>query len=87
MPDCIFCKIAGGEIPAAKRYEDDDVIAFDDLSPQAPYHVLVVPKAHIQSAADITPENSALAAKCFEVIAKLDKDNNLNNGFRVINNC
>ncbi len=87
MPDCIFCKIARGEIPSAKRYEDEDVIAFNDLNPQSPVHILVVPKQHIESAADITADNAHLAAKCFEVIAKLAKENNLQNGFRVINNC
>jgi histidine triad (HIT) family protein len=87
MSDCIFCKIARGEIPSTKRYEDDDVIAFNDLSPQAPFHVLVVPTTHITSAADITGDNSALTAKCFEVIAKLAKQENLATGFRVINNC
>jgi histidine triad (HIT) family protein len=86
MPDCIFCKIAKGEIPSAKRYEDDEVIAFNDLSPQAPFHVLVVPKTHIASAADLDAANSGLAAKCFEVIAKLAKQENLAAGFRVITN-
>jgi histidine triad (HIT) family protein len=85
MSDCIFCKIIAGEIPSTKRYEDDDVIAFNDLYPQAPVHFLVVPKLHIPCAADITPENSDCVAKCFEVIAKLGKD--LGTGFRVINNC
>jgi histidine triad (HIT) family protein len=87
MSDCIFCKIAKGEIPSTKRYEDDEVIAFNDLYPQTPFHVLVVPKTHITSAADITSENSGLVAKCFEVIGKLAKDEKLDNGFRVINNC
>jgi histidine triad (HIT) family protein len=87
MPDCIFCKIARGEIPSTKRYEDEDVIAFNDLNPQSPVHILVVPKQHIESAADITADNAPLVAKCFEAIAKLAKENNLQNGFRVINNC
>ena len=85
--DCIFCKIANGEIPATKVYEDDTVIAFNDLEPQAPSHILVIPKAHIASAADITPENSAVISHIFEVIAKIAKDNNFNDGFRVVNNC
>jgi histidine triad (HIT) family protein len=87
MSDCVFCKIASGEIPSTKRYEDDKVIAFNDLYPQAPVHFLVVPKQHIQSAADITPENSAIVARCFEVIAKLTEEEKLPGGFRVITNC
>ena len=87
MSDCIFCKIANGEIPSNKAYEDETVLAFYDLDPQAPTHVLVIPKEHIASAAEITPENSAVVAHIFEVIAKLSKDLGLANGFRVINNC
>ena len=85
--DCIFCKIANGEIPATKVYEDDTVVAFNDLEPQAPSHILVIPKAHISSAADITPKNSAVIAHIFEVIARIAKDNGFNDGFRVVNNC
>ena len=85
--DCIFCKIANGEIPSTKVYEDDTVIAFNDLEPQAPTHILVIPKQHITSAADITNENSAVIAHIFEVIAKLAKELNLGDGFRVVNNC
>ena len=59
MDDCIFCKIIKGEIPSKKVYEDDDVLAFYDLEPQAPFHILIIPKQHIKSAAEITPENSA----------------------------
>lgn len=86
MSDCIFCKIAAGEIPSSKHYEDEDVIAFNDLNPQAPVHILVIPKKHLVSAADITPENSALVAKCFEVIAKLAQTEKLDGGFRVLTN-
>lgn len=85
--DCIFCKIANGEIPSTKVYEDDTVVAFNDLEPQAPSHILVIPKSHISSAADITPENSAVIAHIFEVIAKIAEDNGFNDGFRVVNNC
>ena len=85
--DCIFCKIANGEIPSTKVYEDDTVVAFNDLEPQAPSHILVIPKQHISSAAYITPENSAVIAHIFEVIAKIAKDNGFNDGFRVVNNC
>ena len=85
--DCIFCKIANGEIPSTKVYEDDTVVAFNDLEPQAPSHILVIPKAHISSAAEVTPENSAVIAHIFEVITKIAKDNGFNDGFRVVNNC
>ena len=85
--DCIFCKIANGEIPATKVYEDDTVVAFNDLEPQAPTHILVIPKAHISSAADITEENSAIISHIFEVIAKLSKKFHMDGGFRVVNNC
>ena len=73
MSDCLFCKIAAGEIPSDKVYEDDTVLAFRDINPQAPTHILVIPKAHAaDSAAQITAEaNSAVVAHCFEVIAKI----------------
>ncbi len=85
--DCIFCKIANGEIPATKVYEDDTVIAFNDLEPQAPTHILVIPKAHITSAADIDEANSGVIGHIFEVIAKIAKEQNMDNGFRIVNNC
>ena len=70
MSDCIFCKIANGEIPSTKVYEDDTILAFKDLSPQAPVHVLLIPKQHIASCDDITPDNSAVVAHIFEVAAR-----------------
>lgn len=85
--DCIFCKIVNGEIPATKVYEDDLVVAFNDLEPQAPTHILVIPKEHISSASDVTEENSKVIAHIFEVIAKLSKDLKMDDGFRVVNNC
>ena len=85
--DCIFCKIANGEIPTTKVYEDDSVIAFNDLSPQAPIHILIIPKEHIASAADVTADNSAVIAHIFEVAAKLGKDLGLEDGYRIVNNC
>ncbi len=84
---CIFCKIVSGEIPSAKVYEDDKVLAFKDLEPQAPVHVLIIPKQHIESMAAITPENSAVVAHIFEVAAIIAKENGLENGFRVVSNC
>ncbi|MDR3313187.1 MAG: histidine triad nucleotide-binding protein [Oscillospiraceae bacterium] len=86
MPDCIFCKIAAGEIPSNKAYEDDDVLAFHDVNPQAPVHLLIIPKAHVAAgAAEITSENSALVGHCFEVAAKLAKELHLE-GFRIVTN-
>lgn len=84
--DCIFCKIASGDIPADKLYEDDRVVAFNDLSPQAPVHFLVIPKNHVQSAAELTGEHAADIGRVFEVIARLARERGLENGFRVITN-
>jgi len=86
MNDCIFCKIAEGVIPSAKVYEDETVLAFRDINPQAPVHILVIPKMHIGSAAEITDENAEAVAACFKVIAKIAKQEKLDNGFRVISN-
>lgn len=87
MNDCIFCKIAAGEIPSNKVYEDDQVLAFYDLNPMAKVHVLVIPKAHIANASEIDETNSAVVAHIFEVIAKIAKDLQLDQGFRVVTNC
>ena len=87
MSDCVFCKIAQGEIPSNKVYEDSQVVAFHDLDPQAPVNVLLIPKEHIASALEITPENSAVVAHIFEVAAKLAGELGLQNGFRIVNNC
>lgn len=84
--DCVFCKIANKEIPSKKAYEDDSVYAFYDLDPQAPVHILIIPKEHIQSAAEITPQNSAIVAHIFEVAANLAKELHLDGGFRIVNN-
>ena len=87
MDDCIFCKIAAGEIPSQRVYEDENVYTFRDIAPQAPVHILVIPKQHlVSSVAELTEENSFLAAKCLEVIAKLVKTEGLGDGFRVISN-
>lgn len=87
MSDCIFCKIAAGEIPSTKVYEDETVLAFLDLDPQAPQHILLIPKTHIQSAADITAANSAVVAHIFEVAAKIAAEKGFSDGFRVVTNC
>lgn len=87
MNDCLFCKMVSGEIPTNKVYEDDTVLAFRDIDPQAPTHVLVIPKQHIKSADDVTAENSAVISHIFEVIAIIAKQEGLTNGYRVVNNC
>ncbi len=87
MDNCLFCRIISGEIPSTKVYEDDDVFAFRDIAPQAPVHILVIPKTHIASAGEVTEENSVLVAKCFEAIAKIAVQEKLGSGFRVISNC
>ena len=85
--DCLFCKIIAGDIPSAKVYEDEYVFAFRDINPQAPVHVLVVPKKHICCARAINADNSHYVAKCFEAIAKIAREEGLDNGYRIINNC
>ena len=85
--DCLFCKIIAGEIPSSKVYEDEYVYAFKDINPQAPVHVLIVPKTHICCADKITSENSVCVAKVFEVIPKIASELGLTNGYRIINNC
>ncbi len=85
--DCLFCKIIKGEIPSAKVYEDEFVYAFKDINPQAPVHVLVVPKTHICCADKIDATNSIEVARVFEAIPKVAALMGLTNGYRVINNC
>ena len=87
MADCLFCKIAAGEIPSTMIYEDEFVYAFADIDPKAPFHAVVIPKEHICCANAINSENSHLIAKVFEAIAKIAKQENLENGYRVVNNC
>lgn len=86
MNDCIFCKIAAGEIPSDCLYEDDTVYAFRDIHPQAPVHFLVIPKTHLDSLASVTEENAGVAAHCLAVIAKLAAREGLSGGYRVITN-
>ena len=87
MADCLFCKIVAGEIPSTKVYEDDQVLAFRDIAPQAPTHILVIPKTHIASVAQITEENSAVVRHIFEVIPAIAEKEGLSGGFRVVSNC
>ena len=85
--NCLFCKIIAGDIPSTKVYEDETVLAFRDIAPMAPTHILVIPKVHIPSVDGITPENSAVVAHIFEVIPSIAKAENLENGYRVVSNC
>ncbi len=87
MEDCLFCKIISGEIPSKKIYEDELTYVFEDIAPTAPIHYLVITKQHISKLDEITPENSAVIAHIYEVIAKLAKDLDLKDGFRVVSNC
>lgn len=84
---CLFCKIIAGEVPSTKVYEDEAVYAFRDINPQTPTHILVIPKNHIDSVADITAENAVAVSDCFTAIAKIAKQEGLEGGFRVISNC
>ena len=86
MADCIFCMIAEGVIPSTKVYETETVLAFRDINPQAPVHILVIPKMHIASAAEVSEENAAVVADCFKAISAIAKQENLDSGFRVISN-
>lgn len=87
MENCLFCKIAAGIIPSTKVYEDEKIYAFRDIAPQAPTHILVIPKAHIESCNGITADNSAVVAHIFEVIPQIAKAEGLENGYRVVSNC
>lgn len=85
--ECIFCKIVAGEIPAKKVYEDEEILAFEDVSPQAPVHILVIPKKHISSLLALEPEDEKLAATFLYRIQDIAKKLNLDEaGFRVVNN-
>lgn len=88
MDDCLFCKIIAGEIPSAKVYENDRVYAFYDIAPQAPVHVVIVPKTHICCANKITAENSSLVSDIFEAIPEIARAEGIaEDGYRVVNNC
>ena len=87
MNDCLFCKIIAGEIPSSKVFENESVFAFRDINPQAPVHILVVPKTHIACANDINAENAVCVSECFQAIAEIAAGEGLKDGYRVINNC
>lgn len=85
--DCVFCAIINGEIPSKKVYEDEHCLAIHDISPQAPVHVILFPKSHIQSVNEINSENSPVVAHMFEAIPKIAEKLGLDDGYRVISNC
>lgn len=87
MTDCIFCKIVKGEIPSNLIYEDDNVVAFEDINPQAPIHYLVIPREHIKSAADINEDNKDLIGHIFFIASKIAMEKGLDQGYRIVNNC
>ena len=87
MENCLFCKIVAGTIPSTKVYEDETVLAFRDIAPMAPTHILVIPKTHMPSVDGVTAENSAVVAHIFEVIPQIAKAEGLENGYRVVSNC
>lgn len=88
MNDCVFCKIVKGEIPSQKVYEDEEVLAFHDIQPAAPIHILVIPKKHIASLNEVEKDDQALLGKIHTVIQTIAKEQGFSdNGFRVIINC
>ncbi len=87
MENCLFCKIIAGDIPSTKVYEDEKLLAFRDIAPMAPTHILVIPKVHIPSVDGVNAENSAVVAHIFEVIPRIAAAEGLTNGYRVVSNC
>lgn len=86
MNDCLFCKIIAGEIPSKKCYEDEEVLAFHDIDPKAPVHVLIIPKKHIVSVAETEESDFAIYSKLFSVAKRLAEEFELNNGYRIVTN-
>lgn len=84
--DCLFCKIIAGEIPSTKVFEDEKILAFRDINPQAPSHILVIPKDHIGGVDELNENNSAVVAHIFAKIAEIAKNEGLENGYRVVSN-
>ena len=87
MSDCIFCMIANKDIPSKIAYEDDEIIVFHDLEPQAPVHVLLIPKKHISSLSDLQPEDAELIAHLMMKVKDVARELGLENGYRLVNNC
>ncbi len=88
MEDCLFCKIVAGDIPSTKVYEDDKVYAFNDIEPQAPIHIIIVPKMHISSSNELTDDNAEVVGHIFAVAAKIAREKGFaEKGWRIVNNC
>jgi histidine triad (HIT) family protein len=86
-PHCVFCKIAAGQIPSKKAYEDEQLLAFHDIHPWAPVHVLIIPKQHIATLADVGPEHQELMGRLMTLAPRLMRELGVTNGFRTIVNC
>ena len=86
MPDCIFCRIIRGEIPSKKVHEDDHTFAFEDLNPQGPTHVLIIPKKHIVGLKEASPEEAEIVGRCHLAAAKIARERNIENGYRTVLN-
>lgn len=88
MSDCIFCKIINKEIPSKIVYEDDDILAFEDINPLAKVHILLIPKKHIETAADLQEEDAAVIGKIFLTAKKIAEEKGMDeDGYRIVNNC
>lgn len=86
MPDCLFCRIIRGEIPSKKVHEDDHTFAFEDLNPQGPTHVLIIPKKHIVGLKEASPEEAEIVGRCHLAAAKIARERNIENGYRTVLN-
>jgi histidine triad (HIT) family protein len=88
MPDCIFCKVAAGEIESKRVYEDAEIVAFHDINKKAPVHILIIPRKHIASLLEVSPEDGALLGKMHAVAVKLAQEHGIaESGFRLVLNC
>ena len=87
MENCLFCKIVNADIPSKKILENDDILAFEDIDPKAPFHAIIIPKVHISGADKINSDNSALIGKVYEAAAQIAREKDLSGGFRIVNNC
>ncbi len=88
MSDCLFCKIINGDIPATKVFEDELIIAIEDVNPQAPTHLLIIPKKHIATALELSSEDRKLIGEIFLLANKLAEERKIDqSGFRIVNNC
>ena len=86
MSDCVFCEIIAGELPSKRHYEDDEILAFDDIHPSAPVHKLIISKKHIEKLADATNEDQNLLGKIQLVAKKLAEENSVSDNFKVVTN-